>query len=355
MSRRRAGFTLIELLVVIAIIAVLVGLLLPAVQKVREAANRMSCQNNLKQLGLAIHNYETAFSKFPPGIIQLNPMDNDLQDGANTAFGLLLGSVEQQNLQNLFAPNTPWYDPPNSVAVQKPVKLFLCPSNRASGNVNFQPLAQFVGRPLPNASSCDYALCKGANAALCGVTNVPGAALGVFDVNSETKIADITDGTSTTFAIGEATGNNHRYLARQNWADTVPAPGPTGQPIQIDQAWAAGSVIDVQAASAGDLYGSVLGVTAQAYPYTPNYDEPMNNPLVMASISNHQSISGNCQNSDTQQGAFDTVSGFRSMHSGGCNFLFCDGHIQFISQSLSPATYKALSTMQGQEVPGNDF
>jgi prepilin-type N-terminal cleavage/methylation domain-containing protein/prepilin-type processing-associated H-X9-DG protein len=379
MSRRRQGFTLIELLVVIAIIAVLIGLLLPAVQKVREAANRMSCSNNLKQLGLSMHNYENTFSQFPPGIVQV-PVDSsgayhDLQQGASTGFALLLGYVEQDNLKNLYDPTKGWYDQtggnPPGTAVTANLKLFFCPSNRNQGNVDLSHQAAALGRPLPNPASCDYAMCKGANAAFDGLPAIPGNVQGVFDVCTADKIkgrriADVTDGTSNTFAMGEATGNNRRYLARAHYADTTPAIDPsTGGPIQIDNSWAAGSVENGQlAAGTGEYFGCVLCVTAQTAGFSdsngnplPINPEPMNNQLTMAAVDNNDASSGspNNNNNPTTSPNYDTASGFRSMHTGGANFVFCDGSVHFINQNVSAATYMALSTRSGGEVLGNDY
>jgi prepilin-type N-terminal cleavage/methylation domain-containing protein/prepilin-type processing-associated H-X9-DG protein len=348
MSRHRHAFTLIELLVVIAIIAILVGLLLPAVQKVREAASRINCQNNLKQLGLALHNYESALQHLPPGIVATEGND-DLVNGLNTAFTYLLSYVEQENLQRLFNPTVNWYDPVNFTAVQTPVKLFYCPSNRERGSVDFQPVASAVGITMPNPAATDYLLCKGMNAALCSTIQVPACARGAFDVNSDVRFVDISDGLSNTFAMGEGAGHNQRYLARVNFAD----PGPylstgTRQPVQIDQAWAAGCVIDSQLAISGEMYGCIFGVTAQRGGFTPSYDEPMNNPLVLVSVDNNIA----CDNSPLT--GYDTVSGFRSMHTGGANFVYCDGSVHFVSANISSITYKALSTISGGEVLGTD-
>src|SRR5262245_45315380 len=145
MGRPRRALTLIELLVVIAIISVPIGLLLPAVQKVREAANRLSCRNHLKQLGLALHNYHDAHGEFPGGIIAID----DVQDGWATGFTYLLPFIEQQNLQNLYRFDVAWYDAANSTAVGTEVKLFFCPPNRKTGRMDLRPIAAQWTPALP--------------------------------------------------------------------------------------------------------------------------------------------------------------------------------------------------------------
>src|SRR5438105_13609002 len=139
-KKLHSGFTLIELLVVIAIIGVLIGLLLPAVQKVREAANRMSCQNNLKQLGIAMFNYESVHEKFPPAFIgQVPPAFTGLPAYffSWSALARLNPYLEQTNIYNAMDLTQPIYMPPafnisaaNQFAVQQKVKLFLCPSDK---------------------------------------------------------------------------------------------------------------------------------------------------------------------------------------------------------------------------------
>ncbi len=344
---KRAAVTLLELLVVIAIIAVLIGLLLPAVQKVREAANRAACVNNLRQLGIALHHHHDALGSFPPGYTVSGT--DDLQMGGFGGFIQLLPFLEQDNWFSRWAPNLKWYDPPNAAIVSVEVKVFYCPSNRTHGVTDTSFMVPFAGRPLPNVAACDYLLCKGANAALCDVTQVPFSARGVFDVNTRTRLTDVTDGTSNTFAIGEGAGNNPRFGIRHYYTDTAPATDLfPGQSPLIDQSWSSGPMATKALHTLGLLGGSCLGVTAQRGGQADPYDERMNNPLALPALD----CNNGCVNSGTAPGAFDTISGFRSAHPGGCNFLFCDGSVRFVSEAVSPGTYRALSTMAGGEVLG---
>jgi prepilin-type N-terminal cleavage/methylation domain-containing protein/prepilin-type processing-associated H-X9-DG protein len=348
MPELRRAFTLIELLIVVAIIGVLIGLLLPAVQRVREAANRLSCANNLQQMGLALHHYHDAFGTFPPGIV--SGRDEDVQNSSTSGFRLLLPFLEQDNLANLWHPDVPWYDPANFQAVSTPVKLFYCPSNRSTGNLDLQFLVSGAGRPLPNPAACDYLMCKGANAAVCGVTQVPMSARGIFDVNTKTRIADVRDGTSSTIAIGEGAGNNPRFLLRRYYPDTAPDIDLiTGDVRAADQSWSAGALASETLHSTQHIWGSTLGITALRGGHTPVLDEPMNYGLVLAAIDNNHG----CTNSGTQTGTYDTISGFRSAHAGGCNFAFADGSVRFVMSSVAPEVYRGLSTMAGGEIiPG---
>ncbi len=185
--RPRRGFTLIELLVVIAIIAILIALFLPAVQQAREAARRTGCRNNLKQLGLALHNYHDVHKTFPPGVIARS---NNLQDAMHGGLTLLLPQLEQNNIHSRYNFNLPWRHPSNVAATNVAIDVFRCPTAGA-------PVPQDGGFPLHGT---DYAFSKGPRAYLC----LRGNGGGMFDVNSRVRTADVQDGLSNTFAMGEA-------------------------------------------------------------------------------------------------------------------------------------------------------
>jgi prepilin-type processing-associated H-X9-DG protein/prepilin-type N-terminal cleavage/methylation domain-containing protein len=370
--RNRRGVTLVELVVVLAILAVLIGLLLPAVQKVREAASRMKCANNLKQFGLAMHGFHDARGYLPPGITTW--MNGE--DAAHTGFTYMLPFLEQDNVYRQFDLTKQWYQRANYAPVAVEIPLFYCPSNRAGGSMDLTAEIYAWGGALPpRVGSTDYVLCKGANAAIhqnAGL--IPLAARGVFNVYVDSsnpdftnldgitsglvvRLTDITDGTSNTFAIGEGAGNSPRYLLREmtyNDQGVVLGDGPatdpyTGRKIQPDQAWAAASL----AGENHPWYTSIFGVTAQ-YGLAPDpRDEPMNNRLVMPSAYADTEFTAHFSGDNRDGWAF--ISGFRSLHPGGCNFLFCDGSVRWVSETIAPAVYRGLSTYAGGEVVPADY
>src|SRR5262249_17043765 len=207
---KRDAFTLIELLVVIAIIAILIGLLVPAVQKVREAAARASCQNNLKQIGLAIHNYHDANRTFPPGYIELVP----LTDRA-VWVTLILPYVEQDTLWRTYGPKQ-WGGggANNSQLNRTQVKLFQCP-----------PPAELPPRPYPPDPTIgpwalgNYLANNGLGPMLSHSEPLPSVVKpGVFMVNSKTRITDIKDGTSNTMFVSECL-NFPGTPGKEDWRD----------------------------------------------------------------------------------------------------------------------------------------
>jgi prepilin-type N-terminal cleavage/methylation domain-containing protein/prepilin-type processing-associated H-X9-DG protein len=351
MHARRRAFSLVELLVVVAILGVLTGLLLSGVQKVREAAGRVQCQNNLKQLGVALHTYHDANQCLPPAMIC---PDSNISDAWATGFTCLLPFLEQDNTYQIYKFDQPWWNAVNTQAVAAEIRVFYCPSNRTQGFMDMGPIASEWNTTLPpRVGSCDYAFCKGANAALTiDWTQTPLSVRGVFsirtpdDVDKGPRFQDILDGLSNTFALGDAAGANVHYPIGQIGNPGQPATDPvTGQTALLEQSWSA--------AGAGDpghpYYGSVVAVTAQ-YGLAPDpRDEPMNRrpgtPTVYGRSPDPTNASGN-----------DYVSGFRSMHPRGCNFLFCDGSVRFILETIPPETYRALSTYAGGEaIAGGNY
>jgi prepilin-type processing-associated H-X9-DG protein len=354
---RRVAFSLVELLVVIGIIGMLIGLLLPAIQQTREAANRISCRNNLKQFGLALQCFEAANGYLPAGMVT----ELSIVDSYHTGFTFLLPYIEQVGINNLYNYQAQWYDQSNYLAVGYQPSLLFCPSNRPPSRIDMTPYIRQWNCPMPPyVGGSDYLLCKGANAGLQFNPNlIPVQARGLFNVSRESqyigalgqqewtpspqfyvRMTDITDGTSNTFAMGEGAGGNVAFPVEDlsNPGQPVFPPFVTG-PAVMDQAWGVASLGD----PSHPWYAGIFGVTAQ-YGLPPNpVDEPMNRSPGSPSI-----VGGD--NSGYNAAGKDRVSGFRSMHRGGCHFLFADGSVHWVTQSIDPGVYRALSTYAGGDL-----
>jgi prepilin-type N-terminal cleavage/methylation domain-containing protein/prepilin-type processing-associated H-X9-DG protein len=330
MANRR-GFTLIELLVVIAIIAVLIGLLLPAVQKVREAANRMSCSNNLKQIGLALHHYHDSHKTFPPGR-NVNPVDG--QGRCFSAYAYLLPYLEADNLykQINFGKN-PDTDPENAVALNQTIPYFQCPSDQ---HQKLQGESAVHNYPLNTGTTYPV---SPRNPSKTPVT-------GVFFENSKVRFADITDGASQTVCISETVVSDG---GPDVWDGVSPTTGFVltrgndnlfnGPELTNYATQCSGAGLKLQQTRGSRwLYGAP---GHSMY----NHIRPPNDRRV--------DCRGGIPHSNKTDALWRVLSlnvTAHSRHPGGVNALFCDGHVQFISDNISLATWQALGTRNGQEV-----
>jgi prepilin-type N-terminal cleavage/methylation domain-containing protein len=347
--KRRGAFTLIELLVVIAIIAVLVGLLLPAVQKVREAANRMSCQNNMHQIGLAIHNYHDSYGTFPPwgfdflvapnqaaGTSPQNPNAYGAQVVGHSTHTMILPFIEQDNVLNIARVDYSVIDQNNlppawglSSAGATVIKTFMCPS-APSRTIDYAPYFQQISGqsngPLILGGT-DYAVIRGLNpnfTASCAPSSPADASdtvgVGVMGIKGtknvsgnlvlgKLRFADIIDGASNTIMIAEDAGR------QQVWAN--------GQMVQ------------------------------------PNNPPPPSSPgwtlaAAWADYNTAIQVRGFSQNGLVQDGGCcvvncNNVNQIYAFHNGGSNTLRGDASVHFMSASIAPSVLAAFVTRSGNE------
>jgi prepilin-type N-terminal cleavage/methylation domain-containing protein/prepilin-type processing-associated H-X9-DG protein len=355
----RRGFTLIELLVVIAIIAVLIGLLLPAIQKVREAANRMKCQNNLKQLGLAAFNFESANGYFPPreGFVTVN---GKLYSNNATTQVLLMPYVEQDNKYNLFNLNyLTWNDTDvvtgkyttnaagqgiNLAARMQDISFFLCPSD-GSATVRGANQTNTADTSFPEGR-LNYMGSVGTTSTLDSTS----ALRGIFAGNSSkgTTIGSVSDGTSNTALFAEVmrTTDSWPHVSGQR----------TNTCIILDSSVANQPDTDARAVpscATGSPWTSTISYTGlefDRYLYgmsTYNHTLPPN--WIKNKLSGTQAATtGRYNCGDTNIVHFNVAAS--SYHTGGVNVGFADGSVHFISDSIDFPTWQALGSMAGGEV-----
>ena len=286
----RRAFTLIELLVVISIIAILIGLLLPAVQQVRAAASRIQCQNNLKQLGLGLANYENVNRFFPTSYDST---------GNHSWVPYILPYLEQQNLYNNYDFKFAWSSPVNRVTISTPIKILLCPS-APSNRVSFA---------YPSAAPTDYAAIDGVEleAVTAGWVKIPdNNLLSVLNsgVHSNVRVADITDGLSNSITIGEDAGRPALWR-------TAGEISPSGQD---DGSWA----------------------------------DPNNEYALHTFKADGSSAYGPCPINCTNDNEIF------SFHHGGANVVFADGSVHYLSQTINSTIVGSLITRaNGEVLPGN--
>lgn len=321
---RKPGFTLIELLVVIAIIAVLIALLLPAVQQAREAARRSQCKNNLKQIGIALHDYHDIFQVFPPAYQTLpggsatmgvpSPTTGDAGPGWTGLFALL-PHIEQLTLYNSFNYRLPSWDPSNATAAKTKVAVYLCPS--AYNIDSTYKVLDSTGALLATFSRSNYI----ANAGRNEVWDDPSVDLsrkadGPFYRNSRTSIRDVIDGLTNTVFLGEQTP----YHSNSTWVAIV----PNAQTCTNSAPFAAAPC---------DFAAPQINVHSGNPTANPTAIEPS------AIVHPPNSKLGN-------------VDSMYSDHSGGCHVLLGDGSVRFASSSIDGLIWSYLATIAGAEIVG---
>jgi prepilin-type N-terminal cleavage/methylation domain-containing protein/prepilin-type processing-associated H-X9-DG protein len=337
LATTRRGFTLIELLVVIAIIAILIGLLLPAVQKIREAANRMKCSNNLKQIGLGIYNYESANQKFPTSGEGRTALGTNPDTGSGTCFDYestytqLLPYLEQDNMAKLFVLGYTYNHPTNvanGAGMGQP-SIFLCPSTGGR-------------QPDPNGYGvCDYMPVAYTDIDFTtGLRNKPTASPGMLQVHREitgwnadgspqfndrggSTTASVADGLSNTICVIEDAGKNHETqfpFMKAAYADNCPNcqyKSPSG--LKNNYRWAEPDVANGVSGPPNQTSGGGKGVINQnATPRGGPSDCPWS--------------ANNCGPNDEPF----------AYHPGGVNALFGDGHVQFLRASITPQVMRLL-------------
>jgi prepilin-type N-terminal cleavage/methylation domain-containing protein/prepilin-type processing-associated H-X9-DG protein len=336
-TREASGFTLIELLVVIAIIAVLIALLLPAVQAAREAARRIQCTNNLKQLGLGLHNYESIAGTLPPSLV-LKGVGNTVQwFGGWSVHGRVLPFLEQGVIFNSINFATHYETPVNWTVSRQTVSIFICPSE-----IRPEPLVE--GEIQYGVSS--YGWCMG-DWYVWGGFGSGSPNRSAFGPNRSRRFADFGDGLSNTLVAAEVV-TYQPYLrdcgGLANIWDPQAVPPPEADPFSVAPEYQSGCVL--RQTGHAEWPDGQVHQTGMTTAWPPN-KRIMRNGLPGMALD----LTGNREKNG---GPTFAAINSRSYHPGGVNVLLADGSVRFMKETIAGMTWRALGTVNGGEVVSSD-
>jgi prepilin-type N-terminal cleavage/methylation domain-containing protein/prepilin-type processing-associated H-X9-DG protein len=331
-SREPRAFTLIELLVVIAIIAVLIALLLPAVQAAREAARRIQCTNNLKQLGLGLQNYESSAGAYPPPMVLAGSGNTVSWVSGWSAQARILPFMEQGPIFNS-ANFSLWKEEPQNLTVCRlSVNILICPSE-----IRPEPVLRSYGY----SGVCNYGVCMGDWYVWGGFGSPPSTT--AFSMNRSRRLAEITDGLSNTIVAAEnrvsQPGVNCPSLSQIQYPNQIPAPNASPKVVapeyetcrywpNFHNEWADGNAHASGVTTAWPPNFAIIGTSPDRFGFD----------LDLKTIS------------EESGGPSYAAVTSRSYHPGGVNVLFGDGRVQFVKSSIAGNNWRALGTIAGGEV-----